>query len=350
MAIDKVQIKNFTVFEDIEIEFSKGVNVIIGENGTGKTHLLKLLYGSLQDMPDTYRYEASGIKLNITQSQHKFFQMPLFFGLPMSATSLLAHDGNTDMTMSITIRIDSNIYHIGEYAENGISGKSYYQDDKPTETDGVFIPAKEMLSISKLALLSSEDLFMLQIDRTLTDTINLAKGHKLGESNADLIKKIIPVLESRIEGTVIANDDGTFSTKRSDKSDPVPFSMEAEGIKKIGLLWKLIMNKSITKDTVLLWDEPEANINPKLIPDIVEILLELSRQGVQVFVATHDYIFSKYVEVKRKELDDVLFHSLYKAKNGTKCETHDRFSTLTHNDILLENIHLYEAEVKKVME
>ncbi|MGV8984286.1 AAA family ATPase, partial [Clostridium sp.] len=38
MSIAKVYLENFTVFEEEEIAFSNGINVIIGENGTGKTH------------------------------------------------------------------------------------------------------------------------------------------------------------------------------------------------------------------------------------------------------------------------------------------------------------------------
>ena len=45
--IDKLKLKNFTVFGECEIDFSPGVNVILGENGTGKTHLLKAIYSSL---------------------------------------------------------------------------------------------------------------------------------------------------------------------------------------------------------------------------------------------------------------------------------------------------------------
>ena len=45
MNIKNLTIKNFTVFEEIEVSFSKGINIIIGENGSGKTHLLKLIYG-----------------------------------------------------------------------------------------------------------------------------------------------------------------------------------------------------------------------------------------------------------------------------------------------------------------
>ena len=44
MNIRKIFIKNITVFEDFELSFDKGINVIIGENGIGKTHLLKYIY------------------------------------------------------------------------------------------------------------------------------------------------------------------------------------------------------------------------------------------------------------------------------------------------------------------
>ena len=43
--IDKIHLKNFTVFDEVELDFSPKVNLIIGENGTGKTHLLKAAYG-----------------------------------------------------------------------------------------------------------------------------------------------------------------------------------------------------------------------------------------------------------------------------------------------------------------
>ena len=42
--IDKLRLSKFTVFDEFEIKFGRGVHVIIGENGTGKTHLLKAGY------------------------------------------------------------------------------------------------------------------------------------------------------------------------------------------------------------------------------------------------------------------------------------------------------------------
>ena len=44
MKIKRIKFQNYTVFEDQQMEFSPGINVIIGENGTGKTHLMKYYY------------------------------------------------------------------------------------------------------------------------------------------------------------------------------------------------------------------------------------------------------------------------------------------------------------------
>ena len=55
------------------------------------------------------------------------------------------------------------------------------------------------------------------------------------------------------------------------------FSLEAEGLRKLGLLWKLIRNGLLEKGAILLWDEPEANLNPELYPLVAEILLELQK-------------------------------------------------------------------------
>lgn len=41
--ISSLHLKNFVAFTDLTIEFTPGINIIIGENGTGKTQLLKAI-------------------------------------------------------------------------------------------------------------------------------------------------------------------------------------------------------------------------------------------------------------------------------------------------------------------
>ena len=57
--LNQLHIKHFTVFQDARFEFAPGLNVIIGDNGTGKTHLLKLGYLFCRAWPDLMGSQAS---------------------------------------------------------------------------------------------------------------------------------------------------------------------------------------------------------------------------------------------------------------------------------------------------
>ena len=45
--LKKLHLNNFTAFGESKLNFSSGLNVIVGENGSGKTHLLKLPYAAM---------------------------------------------------------------------------------------------------------------------------------------------------------------------------------------------------------------------------------------------------------------------------------------------------------------
>lgn len=44
MPIDSLRLTGFTAFEDAQFDFAPGVNVLIGPNGSGKTHAMKIAY------------------------------------------------------------------------------------------------------------------------------------------------------------------------------------------------------------------------------------------------------------------------------------------------------------------
>jgi predicted ATP-dependent endonuclease of OLD family len=41
MKLKKVELEKFCAFKKANFEFSPGINVLIGANGTGKSHLMK---------------------------------------------------------------------------------------------------------------------------------------------------------------------------------------------------------------------------------------------------------------------------------------------------------------------
>ena len=52
MKIKRLQLKDFMLFQNLDIPFSPHVNIISGENSTGKTALIKLLYSCMKGLLD----------------------------------------------------------------------------------------------------------------------------------------------------------------------------------------------------------------------------------------------------------------------------------------------------------
>ena len=44
MIIKKLKLKDFRNYENLDIEFQKGLNIIIGSNGVGKTNIVEAIY------------------------------------------------------------------------------------------------------------------------------------------------------------------------------------------------------------------------------------------------------------------------------------------------------------------
>ena len=53
------------------------------------------------------------------------------------------------------------------------------------------------------------------------------------------------------------------------------------------MLARLIATGSLLDQGVLFWDEPESNLNSRLVRGTAKAILEICLHGVQVFIATH---------------------------------------------------------------
>jgi len=337
IVIDKIKIKNLTVFEDLEIDTSAPINVFIGENGTGKTQILKLIHSSI---PFFYK-----------GSHNEYREKAQSYGLLIDTI----RDRNLDSSIHVILENGTEFPYTLTRHENKVNElRSFLSIENlaiATELREklVFIPAKDMLTHSKgLSAMKEKYGPNMPFDQHYyIDIISKAFRWKIAETPT-IAKNIIPLLEDIMDGVVEIHDEVFFIKKRDGKT--VSFDYEAEGIKKIGLLWQLLMNESITEGTILLWDEPESNLNPKLSSIIADMLLELSRNGVKIFLTTHNYFLAKYFDLLEKDKKEVIFHSLYRADNNLDnpvlCETSDTFSMLNRNNIIDEIVELFETEME----
>ena len=287
MPIKHIGLKNFTVFEDFQLEVSSGINVFIGENGTGKTHLLKALYAACES----------------SKSKNPIDELLKCFKENQQEGNLLRDKNVMQLTISIFSEGVTHGIHHSRQCLNILDAPSFFESKYSIEIpDGkkfsaVYIPVKDMLTHSDGLLAIANKYRDFPFDKTLTDIVVKASQWKIKQP-PKLALSILPILEEMMDGTVVFENDEFYVRKNNGQL--IRFELEAEGLKKIGLLWQLLMTDNLNENSILIWDEPEANLNPRFLPQIVECLLELSRHGVQIFLSTHNYIFAKYFNVRAK--------------------------------------------------
>lgn len=309
MKIKHLKLENITVFNLNEIAFNEGINILIGENGTGKTHILKILYSACQ---------ATNPKISFPNKLVRTM-LPDDFKI---ARLITRKPGNHSSEIKITAQSEEKGkgYSITTVFSN--KTKKWEAEVKGEETwekefsgiSSIFIPAKEILSNS-YNLTAAVEKNNVKFDDTYIDILNSAKVDiSVGRNAAERARKLKEI-EKIIDGIVVydGQKDEFYLKKGNSKQE---FNLVAEGIRKMALLWQLVKNGTLEKGSLLFWDEPESNINPAYLSIITELLLQLQREGVQIFISTHDYMLAKYFETRRKDGDNVLFHSLNRNRNA----------------------------------
>ena len=124
----------------------------------------------------------------------------------------------------------------------------------------------------------------------------------------------------------------------------------AEGLRKVASLAYLVAHGALTRDTVVFWDEPEASLNPRLVVQVVAFVRALARAGVQVFLASHDFLLlhrlSQPAEHTPREAAPIRFFSLYRPQPDApvEVETGATLADIEHNAILDEFARYYDDE------
>jgi predicted ATPase len=327
--ISRLALENFTAFRNIDITFSPGVNVLIGKNGTGKTHILKVLYSAC-DVTITKKLLAEKI-------------LPVFLPYHYSINRLVSRKpGNVPAKISI-FRGDDSI-SLSFFKKNGKwteNGSNWYNES----IECVYIPVKEMLS-SAPGFRSLFNKREIHFEEIYPDIIDRAFIPPLKESDNSVRKKILTTIEKAIEGKVVTKGE-QFFLKNS--QGLLEFDLLAEGIRKLALLLILIQNGTLSAGSVLFWDEPETNLNPAVMRTVVEILITLQRLGVQIFIATHDYVILKEFDLQMKPQDKIMFHAFYHDSGEVKVSSTESYIDIDHNAISETFLDLYDRDIERAL-
>ena len=309
--ITRLELENFTAFSKLDIGFSPKINVIIGENNTGKTHLLKAAYGIyvvgplLRNEPD---YDTEQMEADLTTRFLRLF-------LPLDSRLGRIHRHGARGRARLALEFAQGQKIAATFSKKSKLLTIQWRGSYESYEDGaVFIPTKEVLSFTK-GFNSLYEKYGLSFDLTYQGLCLLLELPEIRpEALHEKAKWAVEEIERICGGRFIFSGGGKIIFKTGNAEYSV--NSIAEGFRKVGILSRLLETGAIQPGVSgpLFWDEPEANLNPKMVKLLVQILLELSRNGQQVILATHDYVLLKWFDLlsEKGKDDHVRYHSFYR--------------------------------------
>ena len=328
------------------------INVLIGKNDAGKTGLLKLLYASIKAL------EVHGLKSqngnSLTTFKNELSSKLLTTFMPYKGLGDLVQKGSMGKT-EVNIRVEDNTaynqsiyYSFGESTKKEIPNCNSI-DRLPSESfNTLFIPAKEVLTAFNDIRNIRENFYGTGFDDTYYDLI---KALALPATKGRVAKELSLVnteLENLFQGKIqqTKNEKQPFVFKKGNQK----FSMHqtAEGIKKIGILNTLITNRQLGKGTLLFLDEPETTLHPDAVRKLIEMLVFMSKAGVQIFMASHSYFVIKQLAIcaKRDQLSALCWNLQRTKEDVIETQFTDLIDgVLPDNSIINESLAMFDQEL-----
>ena len=349
--IDKIKLSNFTLFNEALVDLSPKINVIIGCNGTGKTHLLKSAYAayghgvnkanSASGADSTRREIKEEISASVTERL-----VSCFMPHEEKLGKIHRHGATEKAELELLLAHDAALSFSFSNRSKKV-GADAIATDLPRP---VFIPTKEVLSFSK-GFSSLYQNFQLSFDSTYFDICSLLDlPEQRPGSLHEKAKWAIDEIERICGGRFVFYGGGnvTFRNAVAEYSA----NAVAEGFRKAGMLSRLLEVGAIQPGVSgpLFWDEPETNLNPRLMGKLVEILLELSRNGQQIILATHEYVMLKWFDLHASgaKEDEVVYHSLHETEDGgVEVQSTSEFLHIEPNPIADTFEELTRAQLRK---
>ncbi len=338
----KIHLKNFGAFADFTWSDLGSVNVVVGENDTGKSHLLKAMYVLAKSVEALKKGDDEDLSW-----QQRVFRKSRWTFQPTPGFQALIHHGAQSAGLIATIlgqRWQFNFTFDSKSKKTVLIGKTH--PEASADVNAIFIPPKEILTTFSAIAVTRESLEIFGFDDTYYDLIKLLRiPPTQGEIDPHL-SKVLDDLRDLFDGKIVkAQSSDEFRFNRGKRSYGMP--QTADGIKKIGILATLIENRSLNRNSILFLDEPETNLHPKAITYLTRMLFEIGRTGAQVILSTHNYLVLKQLQILAKKYDESIpFCSLVREKSKVVGQLSDLREGMPDNPIVDESIRLYREELE----
>lgn len=291
-ALEFVEVESFGPFRDASARFSPGLNVLVGDNSTGKTQFLKLLYSSAKVLRENNALTKKQLTTQLASKLKGTLRPSQLGGLVRCAPGA--------QRSVITIGFEG----IGNPLKFDFSSRVKAEvnvtslPDQQLRDEPVFLPSHELLSLSS-SYLSLYEMYETGFEETTRDSLLLLQRPPLRGAYVEEAEDLVASFDELLLGGTVVEKDGRFFLQQQGIGD-VEASLLAEGHRKLAMIQRLLFNGVLLGGGYLFWDEPETNLNPRAQKVIAHVLLKLVEQGTQVFVATHSMFLLRELQMSQE--------------------------------------------------
>ena len=295
--LKSAKFQSFTTVPNSTWTFSPGLNVIVGENGQGKSHVLKALYAMLK--------VQSGRPEDLTKSslERAYADKLVRVMRPEGLGRLVKRkQGRDRCEITLSMKTAKASSAIG-FATNAKSQVDVMQvPEARLELSPVYLPTRELITLCPW-FLGLYDNYHLEFEETWRDTVSLLGAPSVRGAREQRAAELLRPLEQALGGKVVLDaKSGRFYLQLPGEG-LMEMPLVAEGLRKFAMLARLISTGTLLDKGYLFWDEPETNLNPRLIKVLAQCIVTLAAQGIQVFMATHSLFLLRELEMLTEPVD-----------------------------------------------
>jgi len=267
MWISRAVLNNVRSFEKADVDFSKGINVLVGANNAGKSTIIHAV-GSIQkgrllgSTDRRIREKDSNVDLTLQGDINKYFGRSggnvYGYNLINNSQTFAAHQAN------LITAVEPNNFIYPYLSKRKTAG----YDEQVNEQIVNAVQGNFHNLYAKVDRISNPE-FLPAYD--------------------SYIKACDDILGFRI--TTVASPNGKKAAYIVRNAEYIPLEVMGEGVANIV---GLIVDLCVAEDKLFLIEEPENDIHPKALKGLLSLIREKSETN-QFIVTTHSHIVTKYL-------------------------------------------------------
>ena len=292
--LNHARFQNFTRVPSETWTFASGINVIVGENSVGKSHVLKAIYALLKVQADAKDFSKSSLEKAYADKLVSVLR-------PESLGRLVKRkQGRDRCELELAFNQGAHDCMIG-FATNAKTQVDVVRvPGKSLSKSPVYLPTRELVTLCPW-FLPLYDNYHLEFEETWRDTVSLLGNPSIKGAREKDVARLVAPLEEAMGGKVLVDQQSGRFYLQIVGEGRMEMPLVAEGLRKLAMLARLITTGTLLKQGYLFWDEPETNLNPKLIKTLAASIVAVAASGVQVFIATHSLFLLRELEMLLSE-------------------------------------------------